>query len=30
MISTELYQFSIIEDMYVIIDGDYITLVSGD
>jgi|TARA_R110002020_G_scaffold97810_3_gene233354 hypothetical protein len=30
MISTQLYNFSIIGDMYVIIDGDYITLVSGD
>ena len=30
MISTELYQFSIIGDMYVLVDGDYITLVSGD
>jgi hypothetical protein len=30
MISTQLYQFDIIGDMYILVDGDYITLLSGD
>jgi len=30
MISTELYQFNIIGDMYILVDGDYITLLSGN